>query len=379
MEAASRTRDAVRRIVERTDLDRFTEGILDSFWDRPEYRRFRPPREDVRDWVRWNVDLVVRWLVDDQRPTQADLERFRERARGLARDGMPADVVPANFRHGARYAWTALLAAARDDERPALLESADLLFEFVDRVSHLFSDTYESTRPPAVVSDEERRAVGLLSRLCSDDALVGDEYQLAERLGFELGTRHRPFVLSAPSLSIQHHSTLAARLRAEGVLATSEGRRVVGVAARPLQLRELDLESHGAIAQGEVTPRGRLSEALDELRTVVDLALAKGRSGAVDLDDHLPELLLHSSPRLAARLRARVYGRLAASDPELVRTLDVLIEHDFDRGATAAALPVHRNTLSNRIRRIRAVTGLDIDRADGHGMVWLAWLDRSEV
>ena len=131
-------------------------GILDSFWDRPEYRRFRPPREDVRVWVRWNVDLVVRWLVDDQRPTQEDLERFRERARGLAREGMPADVVPANFRHGARYAWTALLEGAREDERPALLESADLLFEFIDRVSQLFSDTYESTRPPALVSDEER-------------------------------------------------------------------------------------------------------------------------------------------------------------------------------------------------------------------------------
>ena len=206
MEAADRTREAIRRIVERTDLDRFTDGILDSFWDRPEYRRFRPPREDVREWVRWNVDLVVRWLVDDQPPTQADLERFRERARGLARDGMPADVVPANFRHGARYAWTSLLEAAREDERPALLESADLLFEFVDRVSHLFSDTYESTRPPAVVSDDERRALGLLDRVCSGAALVGEDYQLAERLGFDLNARYRPFALSAPSLSVQHHA-----------------------------------------------------------------------------------------------------------------------------------------------------------------------------
>ena len=99
----------------------------------------------------------------------------------------------------------------------------------------------------------------------------------------------------------------------------------------------------------------------------------------MNIDDYLPELLLRRSPRLAARLRARVYGKLAASDPELARTLDALIEHDFDRGATAAALPVHRNTLSNRINRIRAVTGLDVDRADGHGVVWLAWLDRKDA
>jgi hypothetical protein len=290
---------------------------------------------------------------------------------------MPADVVPANFRHGARYAWTALLEGAREDERPALLESADLLFEFIDRVSQLFSDTYESTRPPAVVSDEERRALGLLARVCSDAALVGEDYQLAERLGFELRAPYRPFVLSAPSRSVQHHATLAGRLRAERVLATSEGRRVAGVAPVRLRWRDLELGPLAAMAQGEATPRERLSEALDDLRTVVDLALAHGHSGTVNIDDYLPELLLQRSPRLAARLRARVYGKLAESDPELARTLDTLIEHDFDRGATAAALPVHRNTLSNRINRIRAVTGLDIDRADGHGAVWLAWLDRN--
>jgi hypothetical protein len=373
VEAGARTRQVISRIVERTDLDRFTEGILDSFWDRPEYRRFRPPRDDVRAWVRWNVDLVVRWLVDDRRPSQEDLERFRERARGLARDGMPADVVPANFRHGARYAWTALLEAAREDERPALLESADLMFEFIDRVSQLFSDTYESIKPPAVVSDEERRALGLLARLCSDAALVGEDYQLAERLGFELNATHRPFVLSAPSRSVQHHATLAARLRGEGALATSEGRRVVGVAPRRLRRRD----PGETLAHGEPTPRGGLSEALDELRTVVDLAVARGRSGVVQIDDHLPELLLRKSPRLASRLRARVYGQLSAHDPELARTLDVLVEHDFDRGAAAAALPVHRNTLGNRINRIRAITGLDVDRAGGHGLVWLAWLDRT--
>src|SRR4029079_4469589 len=112
MEAGTRPRDAIRSIVERSDLDLLTDRILDSFWDRPEYRRFRPPREDVRAWVRWNVDLMVRWLVDDVRPSASDLERFRERAQALAADGMPADVVPANFRHGARAAWAVMLEAA---------------------------------------------------------------------------------------------------------------------------------------------------------------------------------------------------------------------------------------------------------------------------
>jgi hypothetical protein len=369
-----RAADVIRRIVERVDLDQFTEQVLDSFWERPEYQRLRPLREDVREWVRWNIELVIRWLVEDQAPTEADLERFRERARALAANGMPADIVPANFRRGARFAWTALLDAAHDDERAALAESADLLFDFIDRVSQLFSDTYESTGP--TISEDERRARGLLARACACEEPSGEDVQLAERIGFELSGAYRPFVLVAPAWSVQRHLALAGRLRARHLVAVSEGRRVAGLSHRSIPWRELGVDPRTVIAQGRRTPRAELLDALDELRVVTEVAAREGHSGAVDADDHLAELLLRRSPRLATRLRARVYDRLAAQDPELTRTLDTLIEHDFDRGATAASLPVHRNTLTNRLNRVHAVTGLDVDSADGRGLLWLAWLER---
>ena len=369
-----RAADVIRRIVERVDLDQFTEQVLDSFWERPEYQRLRPLREDVREWVRWNIELVIRWLVEDQAPTEADLERFRERARALAANGMPADIVPANFRRGARFAWTALLDAAHDDERAALAESADLLFDFIDRVSQLFSDTYESTGP--TISEDERRARGLLARACACEEPSGEDVQLAERIGFELSGSYGPFVLVAPAWSVQRHLALAGRLRARHLVAVSEGRRVAGLSHRSIPLRELGVDPRTVIAQGRRTPRAELLDALDELRVVTEVAAREGHSGAVDADDHLAELLLRRSPRLATRLRARVYDRLAAQDPELTRTLDTLIEHDFDRGATAASLPVHRNTLTNRLNRVHAITGLDVDSADGRGLLWLAWLER---
>lgn len=371
-----RASDVIRRIVERVDLDDFTERVLDSFWERPEYQRFRPLREDIRTWVRWNIELVIRWLVDGQPPTEADLERFRERARMLVANGMPADIVPANFRRGARYAWTALLDAARDDERAALAESAALLFEFIDRVSQLFSDTYESAGPGATISEEERRSRALLARAGSGDEPSGEDLQLAERIGFELTGAYRPFVLVAPAWSVQRHLALAGTLRARHLLAVSEGRRVAGLAHRKIPWHEQGVDPRAVIAQGRRTRRAELLEAFDELRIVVDVAVREGRTGAVEADDHLAELLLRRSPRLAARLQSRVYDQLAAHDPELTRTLDALVEHDFDRGATAAALPVHRNTLTNRLNRIHTVTGLDVDRAGGRGLLWLAWLER---
>jgi PucR C-terminal helix-turn-helix domain len=368
--------EAIRRIVERSDLDEFTERVLDSFWDRPEYERYRPLREDLREWVRWNIELVIRWLVDGQPPADQDMERFRERAQRLSVEGMPADLVPANFRRGARYAWTALLEAAHEDERMALLESADLLFQFIDRVSQLFSDAYESTGPAAIVSPEERRARELLVRACAGDEPSAEDHQLAERLGFELGTAYRPFVLIAPAWPVQRHLALAGRLRARRLLAVSEGRRVTGLAHRKVPWRELGMDPQAVFAQGRRTRRGELRDAFEELRTVVDVAVHDGRTGEVDVDDHLPELLLRRSPRVAARLRARVFDQLSTYDPELTRTLDSLIEHDFDRGATAAALPVHRNTLTNRLKRIEAITGMDVDRSEGRALVWLAWLER---
>jgi hypothetical protein len=369
--------EVVRRIIERADLDDFTERVLDSFWDRPEYQRYRPDRADVREWVRWNIDLVIRWLVDGQPPGKADLERFRERARMLAAEGMPPDIVPANFRRGARFAWSSLLEGAREDERAALVESADRLFEFIDQVSELFSDTYEAVGPATIASDEERRAQALLTRARAGEEPSGEDHQFAERIGFELSGAYRPFALVAPARSVQQHAGFATRLRDQHVMAVFEGRRVVGLTHDRVPWRALGLGTRGVIAEGRRTPRAELGPSLDELEMAVEVAVRRGQSGAVDLDEHLPELLIRRSPRLAARLRSRVYSQLAASDPELIRTLDALIEHDFDRGATAAALPVHRNTLTNRLHRIRELTGLDVDSADGRGLVWLAWLERN--
>jgi hypothetical protein len=121
--------DVVRRIVGRANLEEFADRVLDSFWDRPEFQQLHPPREAVRAWVRWNLDLVVRWLVERRPPDEKELDMFREHARDRAAAGIPADIIPANFRRGARFAWGALLEAATEEERPALLESADLLFE----------------------------------------------------------------------------------------------------------------------------------------------------------------------------------------------------------------------------------------------------------
>ena len=97
------------------------------------------------------------------------------------------------------------------------------------------------------------------------------------------------------------------------------------------------------------------------------------REGVVTVDEHLPELMLERSPALRERVVARVLAPLA-EHPELERTLRALVAHDFDRAATAAALPVHRNTLGARVGRIEELCGLRVETTEGRALAWLAVL-----
>lgn len=373
--AAPTRGEVLRRIVERADLERFTDRVLDSFWEQPAFQSLHPPRDDVRAWVRWNLDLVIRWLLEGEPPSETDLKQFREHARTRAAEGFPPDMIPANFRRGARFAWRALLEAATDAERPALLESADLLFEYIDRVSRIYSEGYESAARSNAASAEEIAAGAALRRIAAEEPPLPEDRQLAERIGFALERAARPFVIALPHAAPSAHAELAAGLRQHHALAASEGRRVVGLGAQRAW-RALQLDPRAVIAQAPPAIGGERGHALEELRDVVALALAHGDGGEVETGAYLPELLLRRSPRLAAQIRALVYSPLDGDHAELARTLNQLIKNNFEKGRVAAALPVHRNTLRDRIARISELTGVDLESAEGRGLAWLAWLAR---
>jgi PucR C-terminal helix-turn-helix domain len=319
---------------------------------------------------------MIRWLTEGEPPTEAELTVFREHARARAAEGFPPDMIPANFRRGARFAWRAMLEAATEPELPALVESADQLFEYVDRVSRIYSEQYESAARTTAGSPEEIAAGALLRRICAEEPPLTEDQQLAERIGFVLERAARPFVIALPGHSPERHAELGAKLRQKGALAASEGRRVIGLTATREVWRGLSVAPQAVIAQGPPAIGGERGHALDELRDVVALAAARGRVGEVDAGEYLPELLLRRSPWLAAQIRARVYSPLDGDHAEPARTLDALIKYNFEKGRVAAALPVHRNTLRDRIARISELTGVDLERVEGRGLAWLAWLER---
>jgi hypothetical protein len=277
------------------------------------------------------------------------------------------------FGLGGQLGWRLMRRHARADEADALLDGAGLLMGYVDRVSAVVTETYLAERE-LLVSEDERRTRQFLERLTDGTPLDADDHELARRLAVPVEEAYAPFAIVMPGRPPRRHAALAARLRRRGwTLTVTEGDRVVGLTWKPLDLGDLDEGPDVLLAIARPAPRDELAEARDDLVALAEHGRRLGLRGRMHAEDHLLELLMGRSPRLVARLRARVLEPLGGREHrELVRTLHVLVACRFDRGATSAALHVHRNTLAYRLRRIQEIAGLDLDDPRDLACVYLA-------
>lgn len=86
--------------------------------------------------------------------------------------------------------------------------------------------------------------------------------------------------------------------------------------------------------------------------------------------------LLKSRP---TQLKERFVGRiLAGLNEQLIETLEAFFEHDQAIGETAAALEVHRHTLTYRLRKVKQLTTLDPTRFRDAVLFHIALLVRDE-
>ncbi|MDO8212371.1 CdaR family transcriptional regulator [Conexibacter sp. CPCC 206217] len=394
------SRALLKGLVARIDMAECVARVQRSIEEMAEYQGFVEGRTQLDDrgpaGIRWNLEAFLRWAVDDgAAPRPQELARLRELIGVRAAEGRPPEEGLAVYRRAMRAGWEVVLEAADERERAALGGAFDLLLEWLEIVSQVFEHAYAEERD-ALVSQHERRARRLLELILTEDEPGADGQRLADALGFRLAGRYRPFVAALaaarpaparpaassaqpaaspaqPAAPAAQLLQLAAHLRGPDVLAVSEGQRVVGLAHLPLDLARLAAGERLLLVQGEPHERGSLGETFADLRTVVALAVAAGQRGVIDPDAWLPELLLARSPWLAQRLHTRVFGPLlAVGRPDLADTLRALAASGFERSAAAAALPVHRNTLLQRVARIEQLTALDLDDPADRGTIWLA-------
>lgn len=375
------SRRVLKGLVARIDLDEYVARVQRGIEDMPEYRGFVDGRAQLDDrgpaGIRWNLEIFLRWAADGGPPTAEELERLRELVGARAAEGRPPEEGLAVYRRAMRAGWEAVLESASDGERAALGGAFEVLLEWIDIVSQVFEQAYAEERD-ALISRHERRARWLFERIVAEGEPGSDDQRLADALGFQLADAYRPLVAALPDASAVEHLQLAALLREQGVLAISEGQRTAGLAHAAVDERRLGLGKRLVLCETDPEQPAALRDALADLRTIAAMAAAAGERGRIDPDAYVPELLLARSPRLERRLHGRVFAPLLAAErPDLVRTLELLAAYGFERAPTAAALPVHRNTLTQRIARIRELTGLSLDDPEHRGTVWLAARSRA--
>jgi hypothetical protein len=366
----------VRAIFARLDPDEVARQMDLAFRGLPGYARFvgDDPITRGHPAIRWNVALVLRWLAEGVAPDESMISELHEvvRTRAVAAEPMHDGLVV--YRRGIRIMWNMMLEAATDAERPLLLEQADILWSYLELVVDTFSQAYddEQDTPESV---GERRARTVLNRLCAQQPLTVDDRERAEYLGFDLANPYRPFVARLAGATTADHIALAGRLRSLGVLATTEGSQIAGLCTEGFDWTPLLDDPRFLLACERPTERSGLTSVLETLRMLVAFADGTDRSGLVTARAFLLHLLLAQSPQIADEIGARVFGGLDGNEnADVVATLRCLAANSFDRGATAAELFIHRNTVLYRIQRMQKLSGLDLQNPLDQALVCLAIL-----
>jgi PucR-like helix-turn-helix protein len=363
-------------IVARLDPAEVAQQMVESF--RSEiagYRRLPNPviAKQIFDVARRNVELCFDSIAAGVSPTRAELEPFMASARDRASEGMPLEDLLHAYRLGGRLGWQAIVKVALPEEQSSLIAAAALVMRYIDDVSAAVAQAYLEERQQ-VVSEEERATRDLFEAIIRDAALDRRLEALAQHRGFALLDAYHPFVVRSPGSGSRRHADLASALRRDGILALTEGDRVGGLLTPEQQPLVAGLP--GLHVVGDPIPRSELSHAMDEVRTVAELAEANEMTGSVDPRDFLLELLLLAAPRHASAISRRTLSPLQNGDrarsAELLATLDAFVGQDLDRRGTAERLHIHPNTLDYRLRQIRELTGLDPRNAQHVALLVLA-------
>jgi len=89
-------------------------------------------------------------------------------------------------------------------------------------------------------------------------------------------------------------------------------------------------------------------------------------SGIVALEDHLVATLVGADPVVAGLLGRTVLGLLLEVAPAerrlLLETVEVWVASGGSAAVAAQSLFCHRNTVLNRLRRVRELTGRSVER-----------------
>ncbi|MEV7415933.1 helix-turn-helix domain-containing protein, partial [Streptomyces sp. NPDC089919] len=323
--------------------------------------------DELRDRIHGNLRQALAGMTALARGLPVELSDAATTGALRAEQGLPLASLLASYRRGGRLLWqtlTTAVAAHDPAALPRLLPGAALLWDVLEQMQDAVTEAYRRIETARCARDQERRHALLDALLDGTGPAPGPASEAAARLG--LPERGRFAVVALAAEGDRGRAVVPAdpagpqvlwRMRAGGDTG------VVQLGTHPLAaVRDL-LAPLGARAG--VSPVVTTPAELAHAHWLAGLALRTATAGPADpgpvlLDDHLPAALVAAQPELAGRLARVVLGPVLALPPEEARVLLTTLEAWLAAGgrtSTAAdRLFCHRNTVSNRLRRLESLT-----------------------
>ncbi|MEU2391223.1 helix-turn-helix domain-containing protein [Streptomyces sp. NPDC007369] len=362
----------MERIIEeiREELSRRIAVTADRLADRtlaedPAYAALLG-RAELRERIHHNLAQSVEGLVRSARGLPVELGDARATGTLRAEQGLPLASLLSTYRRGGRLLWHTLTEAvtAHDPAAlPRLLPLASVLWDVVDQLTDAVAEAYRRTEAARFDRDRERRASLLDTLLDGGGPADGPAAsEAAAQLGLPERGRFAVVVVGSGSSGGRGAEPAAGprvlwRIRADGETG------LVELGRHPLESVR-DLLAPLGLRAG-VSPVVEAPGDLARARWLAALALRTAPASAGPhtalLDERLPMALVASQAELACRLRQVVLGPVLALPAEDCRVLlSTLGTWLACRGSTTQAARVlycHRNTVSNRLRRLEHLTG----------------------
>ncbi|WP_310963765.1 PucR family transcriptional regulator [Nocardioides terrisoli] len=370
-------------------IDRLRDDLIAEILDRlaavlPVYATL--PRSHVEAEVRRACTRGIRLFASALRCGELDDRALQHARRGAARraeDSVPLGQLVAAYCLGVEICHDRLMQLARPEDLATVLDLQRLSLRFLREVSAALAEGYAETHE-LLRDDEMARRHALLDALLSGDDVDAAATRAGARLpvgyfvlaiGFRLETDPEiDIAVLARRTARQIRQELGRHLPGSVLSRLSETGGVVLVPLDRLDPAEEEWDrlqrlvgTAGRVARARLTvaavPAGidAVGDAAHLAEELLELVGLLGRGPGVHrLDDMALEYQLTrhtpARPKLAAALAP------LADDPDLLVTLRTYLAEALSRRRTADQLGVHPNTVDNRLRRVSALTGLDVAR-----------------
>ena len=332
----------------------------------PEYSG---PAVSIKDLqVTANASLAV---ILDAMADKENYPRLLEFANKLgdrrARQGLPSQALISAVRLDFPLIWSTLTQTASPDDAALLVSRTQEIWAVVDDYAAAAQSSYLATRvsmaqEEAGVRQEFISALfGAQGRIPEIRMRFANAFKIDADAAFGIAAALGPVAVQLRQLAaVPNRSTSLFLHEAEEYTYVfwpeSRGPERIGQIKAPLGLSAIRCGLSRADGLVGLAAAGRIAAALSELGV-------KDDGGPVTIEGHWPRLARVRMEELGVDLAAGLETELSGGRPDEVDRLRETVICFLENGsvsATAETLFCHRNTILNRMRRFKELTGIDL-------------------